>query len=239
MTTEIKLQQKKPPAAISRHAGIKYESQDLPVYGSQRFFCKEIPKWKRGMDIFGSILAIILFSPIMVVAAIAVKLDSKGGIIFRQKRAGLGEKPFYCYKFRSMYEDSDKMKEKLLTYNERTGPVFKMTDDPRITRVGRVIRKWSIDEMPQFFNVLKGDMSLVGPRPPIVDEVTQYRRWQGRRLEVKPGITCLWQIYERHNSSFENWVRLDIEYARNHSFMLDVKILLQTLPAVLSRRGAK
>jgi len=202
------------------------------------FFTHDIPLWKRTMDIVGAIVAILLHAPIMIVVALAIKLESKGPVLFKQKRAGLGGKPFSCYKFRSMHVGADKLREELRIYNERTGPVFKMTFDPRIT-VGKFIRKWSLDETPQFFNVLKGDMSLVGPRPPIMDEVTQYMWWQDRRLDVKPGITCLWQIYDRHKSSFEDWVRLDIEYERNFSFWLDLKILAMTFPAVLSRRGAK
>ena len=130
-----------------------------------------------------------------------------------------------------------KIKE-LMKYNYRTGPVFKMKDDPRITRVGSFIRNWSIDELPQFFNVLLGDMSMVGPRPPTIDEVPQYDRWHKRRLDIIPGITCIWQAYARQNKCFENWVRLDIEYARKYSLLMDMKILFKTIHTVLSRQGA-
>ncbi len=203
------------------------------------FFTREIPLWKRIVDIVGSVFFIISFSPIMLAIVAAIKLTSKGPVIFKQKRAGLGGKPFTCYKFRSMVIGAEGKMKELVKYNLRTGPVFKMENDPRVTRVGRFIRKWSLDEMVQFFNVLKGDMSLVGPRPPIIDEVTKYANWHCRRLDIKPGITCIWQIYSRHNKSFENWVRQDIEYARNQSFLLDLKILFLTLPAVISRRGAQ
>lgn len=214
-------------------------TQGLPVFSAQEIFYRRFPLWKRILDICGALVCIVLSSPIMLVTAIAIKLDSRGQVFFIQKRAGLGEAPFNCYKFRSMHEGADQMRAALLSHNERNGPVFKMKDDPRITRVGKIIRKWSIDEIPQFFNVLKGDMSLVGPRPPVLDEVTHYLNWQSRRLEIKPGITCLWQVYKRHSSSFEDWVRLDIEYSKNVSIFLDLKILLLTLPAVLSRRGAQ
>jgi lipopolysaccharide/colanic/teichoic acid biosynthesis glycosyltransferase len=205
----------------------------------KNLFTREMPLWKRIVDIVGSVLFIILFSPIMLVTVVAIKLTSKGPVIFKQQRAGIGGKPFTCYKFRSMVVDAEEKKRELLKHNQRTGPVFKMENDPRVTRVGRIIRKWSLDEMVQFFNVLKGDMSLVGPRPPTMDEVPEYINWHSRRLDIKPGITCIWQVYSRHNKCFENWVRQDIEYAQKRSFWLDLKILLLTLPAVLSRRGAQ
>ena len=208
------------------------------VNGLEQIFVRRIPFWKRAMDIVGAIVGLIIFSPLMLTVAIAIKLTSKGPVIFKQKRAGLGGKPFTFYKFRSMVLDAENKKKGLMKFNFRTGPVFKMTDDPRITSVGKFIRKWSFDELPQFYNVLKGDMSLVGPRPPTLDEVPQYDNWQNRRLEVKPGITCLWQISARHKSDFDNWVRLDIEYVRKQSLLLDLKILILTLPAVLSRKGA-
>jgi lipopolysaccharide/colanic/teichoic acid biosynthesis glycosyltransferase len=190
------------------------------------------------MDIAGSLAAILFFGPLMLGVAIAVKLTSEGPIIFRQKRAGLGGKPFDFYKFRSMVVDAERHKRELARFNERTGPVFKMTNDPRVTPIGKFIRKWSLDELPQFFNVLKGDMSLVGPRPPTLDEVEEYEIWQGRRLEVKPGITCLWQVTARQDRDFERWVRLDIEYERRQSFLFDLKILFMTPFAVISRKGA-
>ncbi len=190
------------------------------------------------MDIIGACAAILIFFPVMAVTALFVKLGSEGPVFFKQKRVGLGGKVFTCYKFRSMVVDADKMIDDLRHLNERKGPAFKMAKDPRVTKIGKFIRKWSIDELPQFFNVLSGDMSLVGPRPPIPSEVEEYLRWHGRRLDVKPGITCFWQIYSRHNSSFEEWVRLDIRYVNSISPWFDIKILFLTIPAVLSRRGA-
>ena len=210
-----------------------------PVQELEQIFVRRIPTCKRGMDIVGAIVGLVLFAPVILAVVIAIKLTSKGPIIFKQKRAGLGGKPFIFYKFRSMFLDAEDRKKELMKFNERTGPVFKMTEDPRVTPVGKFIRKWSLDELPQFYNVLKGDMSLVGPRPPTLDEVPQYDNWQNRRLEVKPGITCIWQISARHKSSFEEWVRLDIKYVQRQSFLLDLKILFLTLPAMLSRKGAR
>jgi exopolysaccharide biosynthesis polyprenyl glycosylphosphotransferase len=209
-----------------------------PVEKLNVFFVKGCPWWKRAMDIVLSTAAVLTLLPIMIPIAIAVKLTSKGPLIFKQKRVGLGGRTFNIYKFRSMVVDAEEQKELLMKLNERQGPVFKLKDDPRATRIGSIIRRWSLDELPQFFNVLFGHMSLVGPRPPIVEEVSYYENWQERRIEVKPGITCLWQVYARHDNDFDNWMRLDMEYIRNQSFWLDVKLLALTIPAVLSRKGA-
>ncbi len=193
---------------------------------------------KRIVDIVGSTLLILLFSPVMLATAVAIKLTSHGPIVFKQQRAGVCGNPFTLYKFRSMVIDAEEKKSELFRHNLRTGPVFKMENDPRVTHIGRIIRKWSVDEMPQFFNVLKGDMSLVGPRPPTMDEVAKYFNWHNRRFDIKPGITCIWQVYARHNKCFEGWVRLDIKYIRSQSFLLDLKILFLTIPAVVLRKGA-
>lgn len=209
-----------------------------PVHSLAYIFYKKTPTWKRAMDIVGSISCIIILSPIMLAVACAIKLTSKGPVLFKQRRSGLGGKPFAFYKFRSMVNDAEHKKKELMKHNYRTGPVFKMKNDPRVTRIGSFIRKWSLDELPQLFNVIRGDMSLVGPRPPTLNEVPQYDKWQNRRLEIRPGITCLWQIYARHNKCFENWVRLDIEYTLRYSLLLDLNILFKTIPAVLSCRGA-
>jgi lipopolysaccharide/colanic/teichoic acid biosynthesis glycosyltransferase/GGDEF domain-containing protein len=214
------------------------DPQAVPVADADLLFIPPEPPWKRPLDILGAILGIILTAPLMLVVALAVKLTSRGPVLFRQERAGLGGRPFAFYKFRSMVVDAEAHKHELLALNERNGPVFKVKNDPRITPVGRFIRKWSLDELPQFFNVLKGDMSLVGPRPPTLDEVPQYRKWHAGRLRVKPGITCIWQVTARHLRDFDTWVRLDIRYQRERSFLLDLKILFCTLPAVLLRRGA-
>lgn len=204
----------------------------------EHLFQRPCPAWKRAMDIVGSLVAILLTAPLMLLIMIAVKCSSQGPAVFRQERAGQGGRPFTFYKFRTMVVDAEEQKYELLRFNERDGPAFKMTNDPRITRVGRFLRRWSLDELPQFFNVLKGDMSLVGPRPLPCAEAGRQDLWHNRRLEVKPGITCLWQIYARGSSSFDGWARLDIEYVDNLSFWLDVKLLLLTLPAVLTKRGA-
>lgn len=206
--------------------------------GLKPFLLCPLPTWKRAMDIVGATVALIVFSPIMIAVAIAVKLTSKGPMLFKQQRAGLSGKPFTFYKFRSMILDAEARKKDLLKHNERTGPAFKMTNDPRITRVGNFIRKWSLDELPQLFNVFRGDLSLVGPRPLPIEEASQHNQWQDRRLSVTPGITCLWQVYARHDKCFDRWARLDIEYISRQSLLLDMKILLKTLPAVLSRKGA-
>ena len=204
----------------------------------EQLFLRKTPVWKRVMDIIGAPIAIVFLLPVIIYIAIAIKLTSKGPVVFKQQRAGLGGQPFTIYKFRSMVIDAESKKSEIMRFNERTGPVFKMKNDPRITHIGRFLRKWSLDELPQLFNVLFGDMSLVGPRPPTIDEIQKYDTWHKKRLEVKPGITCLWQIAARHEKCFEKWVRLDIEYAQKQSFLLDLKILLKTIPAVLSQRGA-
>jgi len=202
------------------------------------FFFDKRPFWKRLVDIILSIVALIALSPLFLVIGLAVKLTSRGPVLFKQQRAGLGGVPFTFLKFRTMKIDAEGLKSRLLRFNERTGPVFKMKNDPRVTWLGKFLRKWSLDELPQFINVLKGDMSLVGPRPPTMDEVGKYSTWHNYRLEMKPGITCIWQIYARQDKSFENWVRLDIKYQKEQSFLLDMKLLFMTIPAVLSRKGA-
>jgi lipopolysaccharide/colanic/teichoic acid biosynthesis glycosyltransferase len=201
-------------------------------------FFHKVTFWKRLIDIILSIIALIVLCPLMLMIAFAVKSTSKGPIFYKQKRAGLGGVPFTMLKFRTMKVGAEEMKSQLQAFNERTGPVFKMQNDPRVTRIGKILRHWSLDELPQFINVLKGDMSLVGPRPPTLDEVEQYNKWHNYRLEMRPGITCIWQVYARHDKSFDNWVRLDIKYKKEQSFLLDLKLIVLTLPAVLSRRGA-
>jgi lipopolysaccharide/colanic/teichoic acid biosynthesis glycosyltransferase len=159
-------------------------------------------------------------------------------MFYRQRRTGLGGRLFSFYKLRSMHVGAHLRRSELWHLNEADGPIFKISKDPRVTRIGRWLRRTSLDEIPQLLNVLKGDMSLVGPRPPLPEEVERYEPWQMRRLDVKPGITCLWQISGRSRLGFDEWMRLDLEYIRHRSLALDVKILLRTLPAVLSRDGA-
>jgi exopolysaccharide biosynthesis polyprenyl glycosylphosphotransferase len=196
---------------------------------------------KQLMDSVGSFLLLALGWPIFVVIALLIKLTSPGPVFFRQQRSGCNGQPFTIYKFRTMVTNAEQLKHELAAMNEMSGPVFKVTNDPRVTRVGKVLRKFSFDELPQLFNVLRGEMSLVGPRPLPVDEVKRFNDLaHRRRLSVKPGITCLWQISGRNNvSDFKEWVRLDLEYIDNWSLWLDVKILWRTLPAVLAGTGAK
>lgn len=200
------------------------------------------PKWelvlKRVIDFSGALAAIIVLSPLMIATAIAVKLTSRGPVLFLHERSGKHGAPFRFAKFRSMYVGSHERVRELKQHNEVAGPVFKIKEDPRITPVGRFIRKYSIDELPQFFHILKGQMSLVGPRPPLLGEVEEYEDWQRQRLLVKPGLTCLWQVNGRSNVDFEHWCELDLEYIAEWSPMLDLKLLLKTIPAVLSARGA-
>jgi exopolysaccharide biosynthesis polyprenyl glycosylphosphotransferase len=193
------------------------------------------------MDFVGALVGIALSSVIMIPAAIAIKLTSPGPILFRQQRSGLNGRPFTILKFRTMVTNAEQFKHELESMNEMSGPVFKVTNDPRITRLGKILRKYSIDELPQLFNVLRGDMSLVGPRPLPVDEVKRFNDMaHRRRLSVKPGLTCLWQISGRNNvKDFKDWVRLDLEYIDNWSLWLDFKILCQTVPVVLMGSGAK
>lgn len=195
---------------------------------------------KRIIDIIGASVGLIILGPlVMLPTAIIIKLTSPGPILFRQKRSGLHGRLFTMYKFRSMVNNAEMLRAELEAYNEQTGPVFKMTNDPRVTPFGRFIRKTSIDELPQLWNVLKGEMSLVGPRPPIPSEVEQYDPWHRRRLSMKPGITCLWQISGRNNIPFDQWMKLDLQYIDNWSLWLDLKILFRTIPVVLAGIGAR
>jgi exopolysaccharide biosynthesis polyprenyl glycosylphosphotransferase len=196
---------------------------------------------KRPLDFVVSALVLLLLSPAYLVTALLIKFTSPGPILFRQQRSGLNGRPFTIYKFRTMTTDAEARKKELEARNEMRGPVFKVTNDPRITPIGRFLRKYSIDEFPQFFNVLRGEMSLVGPRPLPIDEVKRFDDFSHRRrLSVKPGLTCTWQISGRNNViDFKDWVRLDLEYIDNWSLWLDLKILVRTVPAVLAGVGAK
>lgn len=194
---------------------------------------------KRGMDVVGSALALLASALLLLLVAILIKLEDGGPIFFSQERSGLYGRPFRMHKFRSMVVDAEQKKAGLEKHNEMGGPVFKIENDPRVTRIGKFIRKFSIDEFPQFWNVLVGEMSLVGPRPPIPAEVARYERWQMRRLSMKPGITCVWQVKGRNNVDFDTWMRLDLEYIDNWSLFLDLRLLLETVPAVISARGAR
>ena len=216
-------------------------SDKVPILERKEVLCRAKRYWmlRRMQDVVLSLLALVVLWPVMLITAVVIVLDSPGaGPIFAQTRVGRDGKTFTFYKFRSMCPDAEEKLEKLLPHNEMEGPVFKMKDDPRITRVGRFIRKTSIDELPQLWNVLRGEMSLVGPRPGIPREVAQYDAYARQRLLVTPGLTCFWQIQPHRNAlSFEEWVELDVKYIRERSFLTDWKIILATFGAVLGMNG--
>ncbi|QQE78740.1 sugar transferase [Alicyclobacillus sp. SO9] len=193
---------------------------------------------KRATDVALATVGLVVVSPVLLVIALAIKLDDGGPVFFAQNRVGLHKQSFKMFKFRSMVVDAEERKKALQAYNEMSGPVFKMKNDPRITRMGRFLRKTSLDELPQLFNVLKGDMSLVGPRPPLPSEVDDYDYVHLRRLSVKPGITCTWQISGRNEIDFEQWMSLDLAYIDNWTFFSDVVILFKTIPAIFKKHGA-
>jgi exopolysaccharide biosynthesis polyprenyl glycosylphosphotransferase len=194
---------------------------------------------KRLFDVAVSALLLAALSPLLLAIALAVKLDSQGAVLYRSRRVGLHEQEFGMFKFRTMREDAEARRAELEHRNEMDGPAFKIADDPRVTRVGRFVRKTSLDELPQFWNVLKGEMSVVGPRPPIPSEVKRYKRWQRRRLSVKPGITCTWQVSGRNELDFAQWMELDLSYIDNWSLWRDLEIVLRTIPAVILGKGAR
>lgn len=193
---------------------------------------------KRILDVLLALIALTVALPVIAIAAVAIKLDSPGPVFHRATRVGRNRRPFQFLKLRSMQVGAEELRGLLLHLNQAQGPAFKLHDDPRVTRVGRVLRKLSIDELPQLLHVLQGHMSLVGPRPAFPEEVDQYEPWMLRRLTVRPGLTCLWQVRGRSDLPFDEWMRLDIEYVDRCSFLLDARILAMTIPAVLSARGA-
>ena len=193
---------------------------------------------KRAMDIVGSLLLMVLLAPLLLIFACAIAFTSPGPILYRQKRVGRDGRPFTMFKFRSMYERAHEERGNHQGMNEATGPVFKIREDPRVTSVGRLIRRTSIDELPQLVNVMLGQMSLVGPRPPLPEECTHYGEREMGRLLVKPGITCNWQVSGRSDLDFDTWVALDLEYIRTWTLRQDVALLLKTVPAVFSGKGA-
>lgn len=195
---------------------------------------------KRIFDVFFSAFSLLLLSPAFAVLAVIIKITSQGPVFFKQERCGLNGRRFVLHKFRTMVFGAEEKLERLREFNEMDGPVFKMKDDPRITKIGRFLRRFSIDELPQLWNVLKGEMSIVGPRPALFAEVNKYDNWQRRRLIMRPGLTCFWQIEGRNKiKDFTEWARLDLKYIDNWSLWLDCKIFLKTIPAVLLMRGAK
>jgi exopolysaccharide biosynthesis polyprenyl glycosylphosphotransferase len=199
---------------------------------------EEVLLLKRVLDFAMALAALVVLSPLLLALAVLVELTSRGPVLFSQTRCGLGGRRFTLYKFRSMRADADLLREELEALNEVDGPVFKIRNDPRCTPMGRFMRKFSLDELPQLVNILKGDMSFVGPRPPLPEEVEKYERWQRRRLRMQPGLTCLWALEGRSKLSFRRWMELDLEYIDHWSLSLDWKILLKTIPIVLVGRGA-
>ena len=193
---------------------------------------------KRALDFTLAAIALVLAAAPLALFAALVRLTSPGPAIFKQVRCGLNGRRFTFYKLRSMSQDAEERKAELEALNERDGPVFKMTNDPRLTPLGRYLRRFSIDEWPQLWNILRGDMSFVGPRPALPAEVEQYQGWQRRRLRMKPGLTCLWAVEGRDRLDFDTWMRLDMAYIDNWSLLLDLKILLRSIPHVLLGRGA-
>jgi len=193
---------------------------------------------KRLLDILVSAMALVVLAPILVAAALAVALTSPGPIFFAQERVGMRGRPFRMLKFRSMLVNAEQLKAELLHRNERSGPAFKLRGDPRVTRVGRWLRKYSVDELPQLVNVLRGEMSLVGPRPALPDEVAHYAAWQRRRLSVRPGLTCVWQVSGRDAVSFGSWMVMDMRYIDHWSLGKDLRLILRTLPVVVTGKGA-
>lgn len=193
---------------------------------------------KRMIDIIGSIICIVLVSPVLLVTAVLIKLESKGRILFSQTRVGLHGKEFKIYKFRSMVDGAEALRKSIEHKNEMSGPMFKVRDDPRITKIGRFIRKTSIDELPQLINVLKGEMSLVGPRPSLPSEVEKFEPWMLKRLEVKPGLTCYWQVSGRNNICFEDWMKLDIDYVNYRNIQEDIRLILKTIILLFGDKNA-
>ncbi|HMT68142.1 MAG TPA: sugar transferase, partial [Bacteroidales bacterium] len=193
---------------------------------------------KKILDIVGSLLAVIFLSPLLITIAVIIKVTSPGPVIYQQPRVGLRGRQFQLYKFRTMVVNADELKKELEDLNEADGPAFKIADDPRVTKVGKFLRKTGLDELPQLFNILKGEMSLIGPRPPLPEETAQYELWQLRRLSVKPGLSCFWQVKPDRNSiKFEKWMELDLAYIDNWSLRLDFVILFKTIKTIFHKTG--
>jgi len=227
----------KPDAAPDTITNVRDEA-GRDVHEIEQLFVRPTPPLKRVLDVLGSAVLLLLLAPLLAAIAVLVRLSSPGPLLFRQQRAGVRGVPFTLYKFRSMYVDAEERKRELAAANEADGPVFKMKNDPRVTPIGRFIRRYSLDELPQLWNVLKGDMSLVGPRPPTLDEVPAYERWHRRRLHLKGGLTCHWQVSGRSDVSFEKWMRMDARYSREAHIGTDIGLIAKTAKAVISGKGA-
>ncbi|MGD9644900.1 MAG: sugar transferase [Pirellulales bacterium] len=214
------------------------EPDPVPARNLEALLIVPLPAWKRVLDIVGAVTGLVLAAPLFAVLALLIKLNSPGSVFFVQLRDGQGGRPFRLYKFRTMRVGADEEKHSLRALSEQDGPAFKLRHDPRVFRLGTFLRQSSLDELPQLWNVLKGDMTLVGPRPLPCDESAECQGWQRRRLAVVPGLTCIWQVRGRSAVSFDEWMRMDLEYVQKCSLPYDVKLILATVPAVLRRRGA-
>lgn len=219
-------------------SGWRSEPAAKPVQRLEVLLSRATPAWKRALDVLGAGVGLVLLAPLLAVVAVAVKLDSPGPVFFRQLRTGRGGRKFHIVKFRTMRVGAEAQRAALLERNEQDGPAFKMRDDPRVTAIGRFLRATSLDELPQLWNVLRGEMSLVGPRPLPCEETDATALWHRRRLDVAPGVTGLWQVRGRCQVAFDDWMRMDLQYIGRQSLVQDLKLIVATLPAVILRRGA-
>ncbi len=222
----------------TRWAGADSAAPEAEVASARAALAQGLPVWKRAIDVAGAAFGLLALAPLLLVTAILVKLTSPGPILFRQQRAGLGGEPFWMYKFRTMRQDAEKLQAELRAVNEQDGPAFKIEKDPRITALGGVLRKTCVDELPQLWNVLRGDMSLVGPRPLPVGEAREVDAWSQRRLDVTPGLTCIWQVSGGVNVTFHEWMRMDLAYIRQRCLTKDCGLILRTIKAVLLARAS-
>lgn len=228
-----------PPTSSKEHAATAEKIQTLNYTAIHTNDSRAYLISKRIIDVLCATIGMILLSPLFLIVALLIKIEDKNGpVIFKQIRIGKDGKEFNMYKFRSMVANAEELKAKLMEQNEATGPVFKIKHDPRVTKVGKFIRKTSIDELPQLFNVLKGEMSLVGPRPPLPEEVAKYTPYERQRISVTPGLTCYWQIGGRSNLSFNEWVDLDIKYIHERSLRVDLKLILKTIFVLFGSKDA-
>ncbi len=226
--------------ALARGLADEHASEGLPAESIHEFLVHPMPKWKRVLDLACGLVIFACFLPVMALIAVIMKLSSpRDPVFFSQDRAGLGGKPFKIHKFRTMVVGAEAKLKALRQLSEQDGPAFKLKNDPRITPLGRLLRKTSLDELPQLWNVIKGEMSLVGPRPLPIEEAERCLQWQRRRLDVTPGLTCIWQVKGRSTVSFAEWIRMDVEYIRRRTILHDLSLLVMTVPAVLLRRGAR
>ncbi len=207
------------------------------VQPMQMLFVRRLPAWKRAIDVLLAVTALSLASPLLLVTAIAVKLTSRGPVFYAQQRDGLGGRRFWIYKFRTMVVNAEAMKAQLRAVSEQDGPAFKLKNDPRVTRIGRFLRRTCIDELPQLWNVVRGDMSIVGPRPMCSKEASQCAQWERRRLDVTPGLTCIWQVHGGTKVTFTEWMRMDLRYAGSRSLWEDLRLIAQTVPSIIRRDG--